>query len=390
MKKIKFKKRINEDENQQGRQTAGPAEIVYEEPDANVLKAVKDTVKTDAMRQAMKAAVLFEVKLTKPFFESIQFPTAPQMLRSLMQVTNMPRKYTDIHNSIDADPVRTISEAEDVAIKYFSGGKVSDKEVKQKQLDLKAVDKDGKDIPKPAPAPVKDTEKNNTNQQAQQADKADEAVSYNTGYQFLNEDMAAAAGAGYKTGSLLTTIFGHAAAFLSGAATGFAPIIVGAKAIGALGPSISSDHGNFPTDGRDILQDDDLRTDAVSKISTQTDLPEKIDSYLGTLMNSIQQPLVYCTPKAASNDIADLFSILAGLKAQTDESILGFIKSNDAYFKMAKERERDDKINRINSQNEVLNDINKLLTAAAKKGIKVDPTTLKQLSSPSEAGFTKR
>lgn len=367
------------------------------------MKAMTDAVSADARRQAIKAGILFEVKLSKSFMDSIEFPRVPKMMNALMQPANMPRKYTDIHNSIDANPVRTIIEAEDAAKKYFGpgGSKNSKEDIKPKKVNMKAIDQEGRNIPKPVHAeeekPV-DTSTGNNQQNPTDTStggnpgnngSVNDSVYYGLS-KILNEDLGAAASAGLSAGGFVSSVFGHIGAFGAGFGLGLSPVMAGAYMLGGAGPKISSDHGNFPTDDRDILQNANLTTDAVSKMSSQKDLPKRIDSYLSTLFNSIQEPLIHCTPKSAANDISDLFNTLAGLKAQTDEEILSFIKNNDAHFKQAKERERDDKINRISNENEVLSDFNKLLLAAAKKGIKIDQATLKQLASSSEAGFAKR
>lgn len=392
MKKYRFKKHINEDTSVNNSQLI---EIKYENPDSGVLKAMSDIVAADARRRAIKSGVLFEVKMSKSFMDSIEFPRVPKMMNALLQPTNMPRKYTDIHNSIDANPVKTIKEAEDSAKKYFSVGQTTNSEdVKPQKVDMKAIDQEGHNIPKTAP--VEDEQPVDTITDNLQQNPIDTSISNSNNSVYyglsktLNEDLAGAASAGFAGGSFLTDVFGHIGAFGAGFSVGLLPALTGAYMLGGVGPKISSDHGNFYTDDRDILQHADLTTDAESKITSQKDLPGRIDSYLSALFNSIQEPLIHCTPKSATNDISDLFNTLAGLKAQTDEEIMSFIKNNDVHFKQVKERERNDKINRINSENEVLSDFNKLLLAAAKKGIKIEAATLKQLASSSEAGFIKR
>jgi hypothetical protein len=51
---------------------------------------------------------------------------------------------------------------------------------------------------------------------------------------------------------------------------------------------MSADHGNFHTDDSDILKTKDMPTYGVSKGSSQTDLPKRIDSYISAIMDYIQ------------------------------------------------------------------------------------------------------
>jgi hypothetical protein len=202
----------------------------------------------DYKKSIIRGGILFNVKLTKDFFNSLEFPKANSSLNALLQVANMPRKYTDVHDSIDADPTKTIANAEDLATKFFSGGKTT--------FDDKQKDKN-------------------------------ESLYYSD-YNELYEDLGAAASAGFGIGTWLTKLIAHGAACATGITAGASPVIAGAYGLGGLSVKTSADHGNFHTDDSDILKTADIPTYGVSKGSNQTDLPKRIDSYISAIMDYIQ------------------------------------------------------------------------------------------------------
>lgn len=423
MKKIKlFKKKIYEDDNQAAQQQSGAtasSEIKYESPNPEVFKAMEATIQNSTKQSVIKEGILFKLKLTKKFSDNIVFPRAAGNLKALLEPANMPRKYQDVHDSIDANPLQTIKNADDLAKKYFASKVVkNDKgdekiEVDRKLESPKAIDKDGKDIkPEIDDTPVDTGDQNNQQNNGQDQGQGQQQPQTQPGPQnppvngqqsgnanasylyygdnLLNEALGQAAAIGFTGGSWFSTIVGHFAAGAAGFAAGAAPVGIGAYMLGGVGPKISADHGNFSTDDRDILQGANLKTDNKSQLAKQSDLPERIDSYIVALINGIHQPLVQCTPREASSDIAELLSFVAGLKSRSSEDVQAFLKNNDEHFKKAKERDREDRLARVQEEKDAMSDFNKVLIAAQKAGKTIDSATLKELSGTSNSAYKKR
>lgn len=330
MKKIRIHKSINEQINniekniilnearrqnnnqqvqQQQQQNNGPLTIF--DPDSDITKIMEKCLND----VKLKDNCLVHIKLNANYLDSIQFPNAAMTLTSLLQSTQFPKKFENIHNELDNKPLDTISHQADEALNCFANVK----------FDIYSH-----------------------NPQSQ-----NESYSYNYN-NTLNEDLilpslsglATAAGVGATVGTAISTGMTYATA---AGATAAAPIALtgagiskGAEAVSTL--FLGPDHGNYKEDDKELRGEKYDMPKPENPLKTES-AEEAIDTYLTRINNYVTALLKKMVASTAKNDIAKLQVIITNIISNAGKSVEAYINDNRDEVKRKKELDDQAKLN---------------------------------------------
>lgn len=216
----------------------------------------------------------------------------------------MPKKFYNVYNSYDADPLKTISECEDLAVKYFSDlntGAVSSNQAVQKNQDN---------------TNDSESEQESEAQTQQPVDPSTGPQNQNESWNFiLNEDYLNAVGttaaAGFSAGWNISKIGGLIGSGLSGLLTGLLPLGAGAYSLGYAAGGHGAEHGKWIVDDRELQQQ--LSEFTEHPKSLQTYIGSAIDSYVKDLMSLYEQGLRHITTNSKSTEISKLNKMVINL-----------------------------------------------------------------------------
>lgn len=403
MKKIILKKKkLNEDDQlniqqpvqQQPSDSQKPEgiQIKYNDSDnPQRAKEFTDMVSQTYAREIARDTHIVNIKMTKSFQDDVKFPTAATGLASLFMPAQMPKKFTNVYSSYDADPLKTIAACEDYAAKFFANLQKEQKEETPKEVkdgegeaDDKAIEQANKpeeqETP-PPPPPVPNQEQPQGEQQPQNPEGENTSESgfenWREIYNSVNEDtasmMAGAATGGFKAGQAVSAGGGIAASGLTGFLAGVLPLAGGVYGVGYAAGSTSFSKGIV--DDRELKkQYSQFRQDSQSM---QKNIGSAIDSYVKTVMGLYAQALKHITSGSKVNEINKLNKMVINLLvSRAPEYVNEFVKENNSMLKDIMSLKAKETELKWRTQREFMQNISKMMKDPKFQELKVHPAAI--------------
>lgn len=338
----------------------GGIQLKYQDSDnPNMAKMFQNSIAQAYAGELARDTNAVQVKLTASIQGDIQFPTAPSQLASLFLPAQMPKKFMNVYSSYDADPLVTIEQCEDLALKYFNKlDKVqesSKKPVAKEEAPAEAVPENNTDenTEENQDNTSVDSSTNNDNQTPDPSANAPVDPSTNTPVpdpstgtvsdsqifrysRSLNESYgeiaATAAAGGAKGGFAVSKGLGILGSGLAGFLAGLTPAMAGAYGIGYAAGGHGAEHGNWIVDDRELEQ-------KFNEFTTKPDALQKfvcsaIDSYVKDILSLYEQALRHLTSNSKSTEIAKLDKLVVNLLvSRTQNEVTEFVRDNNSMLK---------------------------------------------------------